>query len=239
VVADEARVQIGDQVFLAAPERPFVFGRAPDEERSIVGLNREDMGVSSEAGSIELQSGVWWVINRSAKRRLLIEPAPGADPITVERGHPAAIVTSSVRLLVPGALYTYVLDVTVPEDYAASLQRHNPGATGTIVPGAEVDLSTEDRRALAAMFSGYLEPWPHHRELANGYAKAAHLAGPSWTETAIRRRIETIRERFREAGYYFEGDRAREDLATHLVGNAILTEADLDLLDGRTSERQR
>jgi hypothetical protein len=231
-VAESARIRIGDEEFSAADAAPFVFGRSDAD--GVVGLNADDMGVSAVAGSVELAWGVWWVVNGSTKRRLLVETAPGADPVTIECGHRHALVTPRIRILVPGALYTYVLELDLPEDYASQLLRvEGSGSSGTIVPGEDVPLTVADRTALAAMFSGFLEPWPHRRDLPNSYEAAARLAGPDWTDTAIRKRIERIRERFREAGFYFEGDRAREELVGHLISNGLLSGADLDLLPGR------
>ncbi|MGH3370106.1 MAG: hypothetical protein ACRDPR_08895 [Nocardioidaceae bacterium] len=64
-------VRIGGDTFEASPEQPLVFGRGG--EPGVAGLDPRDMGISARAGSIECSMGVWWVINRSRTRRLLVE----------------------------------------------------------------------------------------------------------------------------------------------------------------------
>ena len=61
----------------------LVSGRS--DESVVVGLDPADMGISSQAGSVEYQAGVWWVVKRSKKRDLLVEEAPGVAPVRVER----------------------------------------------------------------------------------------------------------------------------------------------------------
>ena len=66
-----AAVVIDGERFSASYSSPLVFGRADAE--GIVGLDATDMGISAVAGSVELAWGVWWVVNQSTKRALLIE----------------------------------------------------------------------------------------------------------------------------------------------------------------------
>lgn len=58
----QATIAIGDEQFEASEGHPFVFGRADAD--GVIGLNPEDMGISSVAGSVELTWGVWWVVNQ-------------------------------------------------------------------------------------------------------------------------------------------------------------------------------
>lgn len=232
----QAVVLIGEERFEADETQPFVFGR--DDSDGAVGLNTNDMGVSGIAGSIEWSWGLWWVVNLSAKRRLLVETQVGIAPTVLERGHRHAVVVPRLRVLVPGALFTYAIEMRVSEDYARRLQHATAEGTGTLVPGADVGLSDKDVTALAAVFAGYLEPWPHRREQPNGYTAAAKLAGPDWTATTVRKRIERIRERFQDVGLFFEGDRARDELAAHLISNGMITGDDLRRLAGRAARRE-
>jgi hypothetical protein len=71
-----ASVTIAGEYFVASPDRPLVFGRADSD--GVVGLHADDMGISAIAGSLELAWGVWWVINQSTKRPLLLEQAADA-----------------------------------------------------------------------------------------------------------------------------------------------------------------
>jgi hypothetical protein len=66
-----ALVVIAKEEFAVGTEGPFVFGRADAED--VVGLNPNDMGISAEAGSVECDGALWWVVNRSRKRPLLLD----------------------------------------------------------------------------------------------------------------------------------------------------------------------
>jgi hypothetical protein len=48
----------------------------------------------------------------------------------------------------------------------------------------------------------------------------------------VRKQIERLKERLARGGLYLNGPRANDELADHLIGNGLLTAADLSLLPG-------
>jgi hypothetical protein len=115
-----ASVTIAGESFVASPDRPLVFGRADSD--GVVGLHADDMGISAIAGSLELAWGVWWVINQSTKRPLLLEHPGGTTQLRLAPGHRHALTTDRVDVLVPGAIYTHVLEVVLPDAYVDGLR---------------------------------------------------------------------------------------------------------------------
>src|SRR5688500_11629050 len=141
----EITVLVGGEQFTATEDRPFVFGRA--NGLGVVGLDSNDMGISAEAGSIDSEWGLWWVVNRSRKRRLLIEASPGMPPHPLACGDRFAITTPQITVLVPGAIYTHRLDVCLPQSAVEGL-RVSPRATTGTMTGDDAVLSERDRAAL-------------------------------------------------------------------------------------------
>ncbi|HVL92548.1 MAG TPA: hypothetical protein VM264_04315 [Acidimicrobiales bacterium] len=145
------RVEVGGEAFEAGPGEPVVFGRGG--EPGVVGLDPRDMGISARAGSIECAMGVWWVINRSRSRRLLLEISATPTPLRLDCGARHAITTPRVAVLVQGAIYMHRIQISVPAEVLAELLVDTPVTTGTIGLG-EVRLSDRDRAALAAVLGG-------------------------------------------------------------------------------------
>jgi hypothetical protein len=228
VAGGEVAVVIGEEEFRATPEEPLVFGRA--DAGSVIGLDGNDMGISSEAGSIEFDLGLWWVVNRSGKRPLLIEPAPGSATIRLEPGERAPLAREESVVLVPGAIYTHRLDIHLPLEAVESLRVDVTGTTGTITLG-EVTLSERDRDALTALFSGYLRPFPFRDARPLSYQQAADLLGAEWTKITVRKQVERLKDRMARSGLYFQGPRANDELAEHLISGGALSPADLSRLD--------
>ncbi len=218
-------VLIAGEEFTISPEQPFVFGRSDRDE--VIGLDPNDMGISAVAGSVECVWGVWWVTNRSRKRRLFIDYGAGGTPQRLECGHRHAINVCRLSILVPGVIYTHRLEVLVPSSGLARLQGLHP-SSGTI--GPEVSLTERDREAVVALLSGYLEDFPRRRTRPATYQEAAELLGPPWTNTAVRKQIERLKDRLARSGVYFEGPHANYDLADHLIGHGLLVPADLQRL---------
>lgn len=108
-------MSIAGEAFWATPSEPLVFGRAGGD--GVLGLDRQDMGISSVAGSVEMAWGVWWVVNQSTKRPLLLEQPGGGIQVRIAPGHRYALTTGRIDVLVPGAIYTHVLTVVPPERY--------------------------------------------------------------------------------------------------------------------------
>jgi hypothetical protein len=221
-----ARVLIGEEEFVVEAASPFIFGRS--DGPGIVGLDPNDMGISGEAGSIEHEGGVWWVSNRSRKRRLLIDDGTTLQPRRLDRLMRHAITASTTTVLVPGAVYTHRLEVVLP-DGAAAASRSSRTTSGTLTAD-DLVLSNRDRAAVTALFMGYLLPFPRHDPRPRTYREAAASLGGEWTTVTVRKQVERMKERLRRRGLYFEGPRANDELAEYLLGEGALSRADLSLL---------
>jgi hypothetical protein len=223
-----ATIEVDGEVFTADPARPFVFGR--DDRRDVVGLDPKDMGISAVAGAIELRWDVWWLANRSTKRPLLLAFRRGAREVTVLPGDRHALTTARPTVLVPGAVYTHVLEIVLPEAYLAGLRQSQSRVTTGTGPIDGPPLSDADRRVLTALCRGYIESFPRRDETPRSYAEIAGALGPPWTALRVRKHIERIRERFAGAGLYFAGPQANHELACHLTLNGTITPSDLNRL---------
>lgn len=229
-----AAVLIDGEEFTATEESPFVFGRGDAD--GVTGLDANDMGISAVAGSIESAWGVWWVVNESTKRPLLLEHPAGPAQLRLAPGHRHAVTTDQLSVLVPGAIFTHVIEVVLAGNYVAGLQGSSSRlTTGTLI-GSELNLSTRERSALTALAAGYLESFPHRREHPNTYARCAQLLGEDWTPDMARKAVERVRSRFADKQeLYFEGAQANYELCQHLVASGALTGTDLVALPGRAS----
>jgi hypothetical protein len=224
----EAEILVGGQIFTASPERPFVFGRSDNDP--IVGLDPNDMGISAEAGSVEFELGLWWLLNRSRKRPLLLEPSPGSPPQRVVSGDRVPLTKVQTVVLVPGAVFTHRMDVHIPPECVANLKVSTTGTSGTITFG-DVALSERDLDALSALFSGYLRPFPFRDARPISYQEAAELLGNGWTRVTVRKQVERMKERFARSGVYFQGPRANDELAEHLLSSGAFSQLNLDRLE--------
>ena len=221
---------IGGEEHRAWPDHPLIFGRA--DAGGMVGLDPNDMGISAVACSVEAAWGVSWVIDQSTKRPLLLEHPGGPAQVRLGPGHRYAITTDQLTVLVPGAIYTHVLEVVVPESYALGLRPGSGRLTTGTITGAHVALSERERDAVVAVCAGYLESFPHRREHPVTYAEAARALGQAWT--SVRKAVERVSARFaNKQDLYFDGAQANYDLAAHLISTGVLTGADLSRLAGR------
>lgn len=225
-----AAVLIAGERFILSAERPFVFGRADGD--GVVGLDASDMGISAEAGSVEKTWGMWWVVNRSRKRRLFLDEGGGGAHQRLDCGHRHAINVPRLSVLVPGAIYTHRLEVVVPAADLARFHAERPSA-GTI-PAAEARLSERELDVVVALMSGYLQDFPRRHARPRTYQEAAELLGPPWTKTTVRKQVERLKQRLARSGVYFEGPHANHELADYLVDNGLIGPHDL----GRLSEGQ-
>jgi hypothetical protein len=223
-----ATILVGDDRFLSTPSRPFVFGRSDATE--IVGLDPSDMGISAKAGAVEFAWGLWWVVNHSRKRRLLIEDPVAFAPRPLECGDRFAITTPRLVVLIPGAIYTHRLEVMLPPDAVAGLHVADAESSGTLTFD-RVKLSEKDRLVLSAVFAGYLRSFPRHAARPVSYQEVATALGPPWTKITVRKQVERVRERFARHGVFFEGPRANDALAEHLMDNGLLSPVDLTVVD--------
>jgi hypothetical protein len=225
----KAEILLGGQQFEADNDTPFVFGRTSNGP--IVGLDDGDMGISAEAGSIEFQMGLWWVLNRSRKRPLFLEPSPGSPPTKIDAGDRVPITKAKTVVLVPGAIYTHRIDILISEEAVPRLHASETQTSGTITFG-DVVLSDRDRQALTALFSGYLRPFPYRDPRPVSYQQAAELLGSPWTKVTVRKQVERLKERLARSQLYFQGPRANDELADHLMSSGLMSELDLSFLEG-------
>ena len=222
---------VRDTAFVVTPDEPFRFGRTDAE--GIVGLDPTDMGISALAGAVEHDAGFWWVVNHSRKRPLFVDLGTGPE-LRLDSHHRHAINATPLSVLVRGAILAHRLEVAVP---ASDLARHvvrGGQSSGTLT--SDLRLSDSDRDALVALFAGYLETFPRRSPHPADYQQAAELLGSPWTKTTVRKRVERIRERLSAVGIYFDGPRARYDLADYLISNGIIGPQDLGRLE-RGSDR--
>jgi hypothetical protein len=94
----------------------------------VVGLDATDMGISG-ARSVEFAWGVWWVVNQSTKRPVIIEQPARPAYQQLPPGHRYAVTSERVNVLVPGAICTHVLEARPGAEYAQGLRRrrrHRP-----------------------------------------------------------------------------------------------------------------
>ena len=220
-----AAVVIGEEEFRLAQDRPFVFGRADAD--GVVGLDPNDMGISAVAGSVEWAWGLWWVLNHSRKLRLLLDSGGGGAPQGLDCVQRRAVTTPRLSVLVPGVIYTHRLEVLVPAAALGRVPDDRP-SSGPIT--GDLRLTERERDVVVALLSGYLEDFPRRQSRPRTYQQVAELLGPPWTKTTVRKQVERLKERLAHSGVYFEGPQANYDLADHLIGNGLLTPADLERL---------
>lgn len=219
-----ATVTIAGERYLATEEHPVVFGRADAE--GVAGLDPRDMGISGEAGSIEWK-GMWFVVNRSRKRRLTIDEVDGSAH-TLECGHRYPVNVSPLGVRVQGEILTHSISVVVPEAELAKVSCRG-ASTGTVLGG--INLTTQERCATVALAEGYLLPPLRRQAWPRTSAQAAARLGPPWTGTSLRKNVEHLRTRVRTNGLFFEGPRATIDLIEHLIATRVIGPDDLRLLD--------
>ena len=224
----EVTILVGGEKFGATPTDPFIFGRA--NNGSIVGLDPADMGISAEAGSVEFEFNLWWIINRSRKRPLLVENNPGTTTMRLDAGDRVALTRAESIVLVPGVVFTHRLDIHLSPEAVGSLRVETAEGGGTITLG-EVALSEKDRDVLTAMCCGYLRPFPHHDPRPLTYEQVAELLGGEWTELRVRKQVERIKKRMADSGLHFEGQRAKDEMAEHLTANGFIGRDDLPRLE--------
>lgn len=229
-----AKVTIAGHEYHATQTSPVVFGRAdkPEErghdeagdeveEAQVVGLDPRDQGISARAGSVEWK-GLWFVVNRSSKRKLYIDDGGGAQPLGC--GQLCVVNASPLTIQVRTEIRTHFLVVTIP---SADLARFSGNAisTGTLVP--EIWLDDDERKAVLALFRTYLLPAPRYEPRPLSYNKAVRWADEAWTATALRRRIDRLKLRLSATGPAFEGPHANHDLAEYLIANNVIGPEDL------------
>jgi hypothetical protein len=226
---ESALLVVDGEEFEATRSRPFVFGRADGD--GVVGLDENDMGISAVAGSIEWQWDLWWVVNRSRKRPLLLDDGSGSAPRRLACGHRFSLNVARLTVLVAGEVFTHRIDITVHESDLVLVEP--AGQSSGTLPTGDLRLTERDKDALVALFSGYLEAFPRRSSHPLTYSEAAEKLGPPWSSLTVRKHVERVKERARRSGLYFEGAHANYDLADYVIGNALLVPADLVRLQSR------
>ena len=221
-----ATVFIAGDEFEVTTDKPFVFGRCDGD--GVVGLDSSDMGISATAGSVEWAWGLWWLVNHSRKRRLLLDDGSGGQPQRLECGQRFAINVRHLTVLVAGAIYTHRVEVAIPECDLAVVE--GTRITSGTVTTDDLQLSERDKDVLIGMFSGYLEAFPRRSGRPHTYQQTADMLGPPWTNVTVRKQVERLKERCARVGLYFEGQHANYDLADHLISNGLLVRGDLERL---------
>ncbi len=221
---DQVLVSYGDEQAALAPGEVFTFGRA---QNCTVQLGADDLGISRLAGSVEHETGTWWLLNRSTVRPLTVTDDLGLRTV-IAAGRRLAL-EGQMTVVVEGQARRHALTVTaaprpeVDPDTDRSRDRR-PTATAEGVVFDE-----DDRKALVAVFSGYLRPFPRYDPHPRSYADAAAELG--WPRTTLLKRMERIRRRLTDAGVAnLLGDTALEHLGDWALATRAITRDDLEIL---------
>lgn len=210
-----------------SPFSALTFGRGAG---CTVCLDPEDRGISRLAGSVEHGAGTWWVCNRSAVRALTMVDDIGIRTV-VPPGRRVAL-TGPVTVVVEGTTRRHALEIRTDRNAQVEVGRPGGQDEGDPLPTAaagEVVISDQDRLALAALFAGYLEPFPRYDPHPKTYADAASVLG--WPRSTLVKRIEYLRTRLTNAGVpNLLGDNALDHLAEWALTSGVLTRSDLDRL---------
>ncbi len=199
----------------------FTFGRSGSCDLPFDG---SDTSVSRVAGTLAWEGGAWWLTNSSATRQLAVVDEIGFRSVVVPGRRVA--VEGRLRVLVEGAKRTYELVLEAPRSDGGAVRESAEEPTSI---GAEVVLRAEDRAALVALFSGYLEEGERYDPNPKSYAAAAARLG--WPRTTLVKRVEYLRTRLGNAGVPgMQGWNALSALAEHVLSAGVITKADLRIL---------
>ncbi|HEY3811401.1 MAG TPA: hypothetical protein VGL49_08195 [Acidimicrobiales bacterium] len=209
-----------------APGEVLTFGRSA---LCTICLDVSDRGISRLAGSVQNESGAWWLWNRSSKRALTIVDELGIRSLVVP-GRRIAI-GGKLTVVVEGSVRRHALEVRADLS-VVSVTGEAPQFEGDELPTAaagEVLINALDRLALVSLFSGYLEPFPRYHPHPRSYADAAAMLG--WPRTTLVKRIEHLRTRLTNAGFpNLVGEEALDHLAEWSLTTGVLTREDLQLI---------
>jgi hypothetical protein len=224
-------VGIGGRQFEVAEDEELTFGRS---HRATLCLDPSDLGISRIAGSFKVDSGVWWLVNRSTVRPLDIVDDVGIRTVLLPERRVA--IVAPITVIVEGASRRHALTVDMPDrvmeatggvSLPISVVEDNPTRAA-----AEVSVTSADRLALVALFSGYLESFPRYDPHPKSYAEAA--ARLEWPRTTLIKRVEYLRTRLTNAGVpNLLGENALQYLAEWALATGLIGRADLALLPGR------
>jgi hypothetical protein len=222
-----ATVLAPDTVRVLGEEDTLTFGRATT---CTVCLDAEDIGVSRVTGTIQFINDTWWVVNNSTSRPLTLIDDLGFRSV-LPPGRRAALQRQT-RILVHGRRGKYSLQVDIAERAGTAFdppESAEPAPTGPSTSVGNVLITPADRRALVALFMGYLQDPPRYDPHPKSYAAAAARLG--CTRTAVIKRIEYLRKRLDAAGVpNMMGYAALNNLAEYVISRGLITRQDLRLL---------
>lgn len=220
MTVDPLTVRYGDREFEATPGEPVTFGRAPS---CTVCLDKDDPAISRLAGTVEVEDGLWWLVNTSTSRQLATVDVLGLRSV-LPPGRRVP-VEGRLRVIVDGRR-SHELALSGPGP------RVGPASTATGVPtsvGEGVLINDADRRALVALFAGYLEEGDRYDPYPKSYAAAAARLG--WPRTTLVKRVEYLRLRLSNAGVpNLQGWNALTNLAEYALTASLITRDDLRLI---------
>jgi hypothetical protein len=213
---------------LAAGES-LTFGRAAT---CTICLDPHDTAISRLAGEVQRVGDVWFVTNRSSSRQLALVDRFGLRHVLGPgRRDP---IEGRVRVIVDGARMTHELVFEGP------LPGGDEPATGVdsglpTLAGQNVMINEADRRALVALFAGYLYEGKRYDPSPKSYAAAAARLG--WPRTTLVKRVEYIRTRLTNAGVpNMQGWNALSALAEYSLTTGLIKREDLRLIGRHPGE---
>jgi hypothetical protein len=223
-----AKIETSDDILVLAEDDRLTFGRA---RSCTVCLNPDDIGISRITGTVQFMHHIWWVVNNSASRPLTLIDDLGFRSVLPPRRR--AAIQRQTRILVQGTLGKYSLQVDVDDIGTVSGAAYHAEATeqptGRSTDVGNVLITPADRRAMVALFMGYLQDPPRYDPHPKSYAAAAARLG--CTRTALVKRIEYLRKRLDAAGVpNMMGYSALNNLAEYAISRGLIDRRDLRLL---------
>lgn len=223
-----ASVAIADEVMTLTENDIMTFGRARD---CTVCLDPDDVGISRITGTIQFVNETWWIVNNSSSRPLTLIDDLGFRAVLPPRRR--AALQRQMRIVVQGRKGNHSLRVDIAgldlDDTGRSSDTDGHEATGQSTAIGDVLITPADRRALVALFMGYLQDPPRYDPHPKSYAAAAARLG--CTRTAVIKRIEYLRKRLDAAGVpNMMGYAALDNLAEYVISRGLITRDDLRLL---------
>jgi hypothetical protein len=213
---------------LAAGES-LTFGRAAT---CTICLDPHDMAISRLAGEVQRVGQVWFVANRSSSRQLALVDRFGLRHVLGPgRRDP---IEGRVRVIVDGARATHelVFEGPLPDGDEPATEVDSGLPT---LSGQNVMINDADRRALVALFAGYLYEGRRYDPSPKSYAAAAARLG--WPRTTLVKRVEYIRTRLTNAGVpNMQGWNALSALAEYALTTGLIKRDDLRLIGRQPDE---
>jgi hypothetical protein len=217
---DPVRVIAGGSEHQVAPGDSFTFGRAAS---CTVRLDPDDPAISRLAGVVERDGMVWFLTNASGSRPLTVVDRFGLRAVLAPGSR--TVIEGRLRVIIAGAK-SHELVLHAPD----ASEPARPVATGTpTAAGDGVLINQQDRLALVALFSGYLQEGEGYDPNPKSYAAASARLG--WPRTTLVKRIEYLRSRLTRAGVpNMQGWNALSALAEYVLTTGLITREDLQLI---------